>query len=122
MATANRLNRNDPHDRSRTRRWRRRATWLAAFALLAALAFYWRPLHATALTDASVGARVACSCRFVAGRSLSDCRKDFEPGMRLVMLSEDDAQKSVTARVPLLASQTATFHEGAGCMLEPWDD
>ncbi|MBA3054566.1 MAG: hypothetical protein FP826_06470 [Sphingomonadales bacterium] len=96
--------------------------WVAAFALLAALAYYWRPLRAHALTGASVGARLACSCRFVAGRSLSDCRQDFEPGMELVMLSEDEAQRSVTARVPLLASQTATFHDGFGCVLEPWTD
>ena len=49
-------------------------------------------------------------------------RKDFEPGMELVTLSEDAAAKTVTARFPLLASQTATYREGPGCQLEPWRD
>ena len=42
--------------------------------------------------------------------------------MDLVMLSEDDKAKTVTASFPLIASQTATFHDGAGCVLEPWRD
>jgi hypothetical protein len=29
--------------------------------------------------------------------------------------------RSVTARFPLLASQTATYREGWGCVLEKWD-
>lgn len=101
-------------------KWRSRIGWLALACAAAALAFYWRPLRANALTGAAYGARVGCSCRFVAGRPLGDCRKDFEPGMAMVMLSEDAAAKSVTARVPLLASQTATFREGSGCVLEPF--
>ena len=103
------------------RRWRRVLFWVVV-TLLAALAWFWTPLNGYALTGASYGARVACSCRFVGGRSLSDCRKDFEPGMELIMLSEDAQAKSVTARFPLLASQTATFREGEGCRLEPWQD
>jgi hypothetical protein len=75
-----------------------------------------------ATTGASYGARIACSCRYVAGRSLSDCRKDFEPGMGLVMLSENASAHSITARFTVLSSQTATFHEGEGCVLEKWAD
>lgn len=95
--------------------------WLA-IALIAALVWFWQPLNGYAQVGASYAARVGCSCRYVGGRSLSDCRKDFEPGMELVMLSEDAEAKSVTARFPLLASQTATFREGEGCRLEPWQD
>jgi len=40
--------------------------------------------------------------------------------MALVILSEDSAAKSVTARFPLLATQTATFRPGEGCVLEKW--
>lgn len=80
---------------------------------------FWRPLTGYASTGAAYGARVACSCRYLGGRSLSDCRKDFEPGMELVMLSEDPAAKSVTARFPLLASETAHYHKGEGCRLDP---
>ncbi|MBC2664492.1 hypothetical protein H7F51_03045 [Novosphingobium flavum] len=92
-------------------------------ALLAALlvgALYWVPLRQTALAGSAFGARIACSCRYVAGRALSDCRGDFEPGMAMVMLSEDEDARAVTARVPFFASQTATFREGQGCVLEPW--
>ena len=41
--------------------------------------------------------------------------------MELVTLSEDRAAKSVTARFPLLTSETATFREGWGCVLEKWE-
>jgi hypothetical protein len=71
---------------------------------------------------AAVSARTACSCRFVGGRELGDCRKDFEPAMALVVLSEDADARSVTARVPLLSRQTATYRNGEGCTLERWAD
>lgn len=103
------------------RKARRIALWLV-LALLALLALFWKPLNSYAATGASYGARVACSCRFVGGRPLTDCRKDFEPGMALVMLSEDREDRSVTARFPLLSTQTATFREGQGCVLEPWKE
>ncbi|WP_068073403.1 hypothetical protein [Novosphingobium lentum] len=96
---------------------------MAALVVVGALlAFFWRPLNGYAQTGASYGARVACSCRFVGGRSLGDCKKDFEPGMGMVTLSEDVPAKSVTARFPLLAKQTATYREGWGCVLEDWKD
>ena len=115
MATSN------PAAAAKPRRGRR----LLVYALLAALllfAWYWAPLNAFARTGAAVGARVACSCRFVGGRDLADCRKDFEPGMELVILREDARARSVTAHFPLLASETATYREGAGCQLELWTD
>ena len=99
-----------------------RRRWLVALLVVAAvaLAWFWKPLGGYAVTGASYGARVACSCRFVGGRSLGDCRKDFESGMALVMLSEDAKAKSVTATFPLLSRQTARFYEGEGCRLDPW--
>ncbi len=81
---------------------------------------YGGTLRQSALAGASYGARMACSCRFVAGRPLGDCRRDFEPGMALIVLSEDQEAKSVTARFPLLSRETATYREGSGCVLEPW--
>lgn len=98
----------------------RRFLIVALVVLASLLAWNWRPLSAFALTGASYAARVGCSCRYVGGRSLSDCRKDFEPGMGLVILSENAEAKSVTARFPLLATQTGTYREGEGCRLEPW--
>ena len=104
------------------RRRGRKIALVIVLALVAGLIFAWAPLNGFAVTGASYGARVACSCHFVGGRSLKDCRKDFEPGMELVMLSEDRAQRTVTARFPLLSTQTATFREGQGCVLEKWRD
>lgn len=118
------------HPSARIRRLRsappRRPLWLkllvlALIALTAAMAFYWSTIRGYAQTGASYGARVACSCRFIGGRPLDDCRKDFEPGMELVYLTEDSQARSVTARFPLLARHTATYHEGWGCVLEKWE-
>lgn len=97
---------------------------LLGFALLAALGLgLWKGprLAKDALTGAAFGARIACSCRFVEGRPLDQCKSDFEPGMSMVMLSADETARSVTARVPLIASQTATFRAGEGCVLEKWE-
>jgi hypothetical protein len=96
---------------------------LVAVVLLGALAWFSRaPIAGYTSTGAAFGARMACSCRYVAGRGLEDCEKDFEPGMELVFLSDDADTKSVTARVPLLASATARYREGWGCLLDPWKD
>jgi hypothetical protein len=112
---------NRPGSRPAPRKTRRVMAWLAVLAL-ALLAFFWKPLNSYAVTGASYGARVACSCHYAGGRSLSDCRKDFEPGMAMISLSEDKQDRSVTARFPLLSSQTATYREGQGCVLERWED
>lgn len=103
----------------RRRHWLRWA--LAVLVLVAAgFALFLSPLRSFAQTGASYGARVACSCRFVGGRELSDCRKDFEPGMELVSLSEDAQERSVTARFAWVVSDKATYREGWGCMLDSW--
>ena len=103
------------------RRWRRRFA-VGAIVLVAALVWFRTPLGGYAAAGAAYGARVACACRFVGGRSLDDCRKDFVPGMALVMLSEDAKAKSVTARIPLISRQTARIREGEGCVLDKWED
>ena len=95
---------------------------LAAALVTLFVAWFWQPLNSFAQTGASYAARVGCSCRFVGGRDLSDCRKDFESGMELITLSQDAEVKSVTARFPLLATQTAKYSEGEGCKLQPWTE
>jgi hypothetical protein len=117
MATAKpqRIYRNGP----RRHYWRNSLIALVVVALLA-LAVFWNHLQARAVIGSSYAARIACTCRYIEGRGLKDCRKDFEPGMGLVMLSENVPARSVTARVPLLASQTATLRDGAGCVLQSW--
>ena len=96
---------------------------LALVVLAAALGWYYRqPIAGYKAIGAAYGARTACSCRYVAGRNIDDCEKDFEPGMELVFLSDDEEERSVTARVPLLSSATARYREGFGCVLDPWKD
>ena len=102
--------------------WRRRILLLGLALVVALVGFFWKPLNGYAEAGAAYGARVACSCRFVGGRPLDDCKKDFEPGMELITLSEDAQGKSVTARFPLLASETATYRDGPGCQLQAWPD
>ena len=92
-------------------------------ALLGAAWLAWCDgLRKTGATGSAYAARVACSCRFVAGRSLDDCAKDKLDGMELISLSEDAEAKSVTASIPLIASDTATYREGYGCLLQEWQD
>lgn len=110
--------------RSRTRA-RRMLPWLALLLATGALLAWiqWGgELRRTGVAGTAYGARVACSCRYVAGRSLEDCAKDKLEGMELVRLSADNDAKSVTASIPLIASDTARYREGYGCMLEAWED
>lgn len=95
---------------------------LIAAGVAAALAYANREqISGYAQVGSAYAARVACSCRLVAGRSLEDCEKDKLAGMELVTLVDDPAAKSVTARFPLVASNTATYREGYGCVLEKWE-
>ena len=93
----------------------------AIVGLLALWAAFGSAALGYAHAGTAYGARVACSCRFVAGRSLDDCAKDKLAGMELVTLSDNIDEKSVTARMLMFASETATYREGYGCVLERWD-
>jgi hypothetical protein len=107
----------------RTARKTNRLVWIggAIVGLLALWAAFGSAALGYARAGTAYGARVACSCRFVAGRSLEDCAKDKLKGMELVSLSDDVDRKSVTARMLILASDTATYREGYGCVLARWD-
>jgi len=109
-----------------TRRLWPRILLVAALVLLSVGVIGWfvnrAAINGYAVTGASYAARVACSCRYIGGRSIGDCAKDKVAGMELVRLSDDPKTKSVTATFPLVASQTATYREGYGCVLEEWAD
>lgn len=94
---------------------------LAVAGLAVAATYYREPITGYAEVGTSYAARVACSCRFVAGRSLEDCAKDKVAGMELITLSDDEAARSVTATFPLVTSTTATLRDGYGCVLEEWE-
>ncbi|AMO70688.1 hypothetical protein [Sphingorhabdus sp. M41] len=85
--------------------------------LIAVLAYNYAFIKGQLNVGTAYGARVACSCHYVGGRDIDDCRKDFEPGMELIGLSVDEERKRVTASVPLIKSATAEFREGWGCVM-----
>lgn len=104
-----------------SRRW----VWVLLLVLIAVAAAIWffrAPIQGYAGAGTAYTARVACSCRFAGGRDLEDCAKDKLAGMELISLKEDVEAKSVTARFPLILSETATYREGYGCVLESWPD
>ncbi|NVD29406.1 hypothetical protein HUO14_16020 [Parasphingorhabdus flavimaris] len=85
--------------------------------LIALLAYNFSFIKGQMRVGTAYGARVACSCHYVGGRDIEDCRKDFEPGMEVVGLSLDDERKRVTASALMIASATAEFREGWGCVM-----
>ncbi len=103
---------------------RGRGRWKFALFLVALLiaAFVVHKLpdwDAQAETGAAYGARMACSCRFVQGRSLESCRSDAEPGMEIVTIEEVEGRRAIRASVPILASRTASYAGATGCLLDP---
>lgn len=106
---------------------RNRPPWLSiVLGLAAALIVGWWLFGANARAYAQAGtgyaAKNACACRHISGRELSHCRDDFISGMGLIMLTEDTQERSVTASVPLIASNTAQYRQGFGCVLESWEN
>ena len=100
----------------RSRRWGCIVVPLAL--ILAGGAWYYPRAKAQADLGTAFAARVACSCRHVAGRSLDSCRADLPPGTEIVMLSEEPEARRVIAAVPLLASASARFNGASGCQIE----
>lgn len=98
-----------------------RKTWLLLALLVAVVGIAWAyrgPALGYTNAATAYSARVACSCRFVAGRDMKSCAKDKLSGMELVTLVEDEEARSVTARFPLLSADTAQYRPGYGCVLE----
>lgn len=127
MATAKTLGIERPPAARQPSRWKRNSLVLLVLALIAGLALAWTSLRRDALVSAAYGARVGCVCHFVSGLGAGQCKADIAlAGLGrtsgLVVLSSDDAARTLTARVPLLASQSATYSPDTGCQLEPWEN
>lgn len=103
-------------------RWGRNLTILALLVAVMLTAWFWTRMRVTAQARASYAAQTGCLCRFSSGRSLASCRGDASIKQDLVGLHEDTAARSMTASVPLLATQTAWWSPEGGCVLEPWKD
>jgi hypothetical protein len=90
---------------------------IAALALLLLwLVFSLADIKAQAKLGVSYASHIACSCRYIEGRPLDACYKDFEPGMGMVSLTDNPEKKRVTASVPLLASAVAERRGEFGCL------
>ena len=110
--------------KSKAKAQTRRGWWilLAIVAILAAISSVYRvQINGYTEVMTAYSARVACSCHYVAGRSMEDCAKDKLEGMELVTLKANPDERSVTARFPLIASNTAYYREGYVCVLEKWE-
>jgi hypothetical protein len=92
-----------------------------ALLLLGAGGLYGYAQSQKPLLELGVGyaSRVACGCRYIGNRPIGDCRKDFEPGMEPIILSDDPATKTVTASVPLLTHRSVQYDPVLGCQPEP---
>jgi hypothetical protein len=114
-----------PYLTRQPRRWFRNIALLTALAVAAVLAWTWKGLRDDALVAAAYGAQHGCACRYVSRRPLQICEADLDAAglgrvAGLLSLSEDPGSRTVTAGVPLLGSQTATFDGRGACMLEAW--
>lgn len=64
------------------------------------------------------GAKMVCSCRFVAERPMESCMSDFTEDLSAVSFKEEN--KSIRASVlGGVISATADYEEGLGCTLRP---
>lgn len=86
---------------------------LAAFA-----AWQWSDWRMTARAGSAYAARIVCSCRYVAGRTMESCARDIAEDAGAVHLNDDPAARRVTGTVPLLGRGSAVFRPGFGCVTE----
>lgn len=94
-------------------------TVVVLLLLLAAATVYAIRMKPQIELGVGYGAHVVCSCRYIGGRDMESCYNDYEPGMELIRMHEDEAEKRITASVPFIASRSAQFREGLGCVLDP---
>ena len=71
--------------------------WLLLAAALALAVWYYPTLKAQAEAGSAYAARIGCSCRYVQGRDMDSCIRDFEPGMEIISVGDDVATKTVTS-------------------------
>ena len=67
-------------------------------------------------TATAYGAKMVCSCRFVAEREMDSCRRDFTEDVSAVTFSEDGQAIRASVLGGVVASQ-ARYEDGLGCSL-----
>lgn len=78
--------------------------------------FYLKEQREFALVATAYSAKMVCSCRFVAERSMDSCLTDFTEDISALTITENG--NTITSIAPLgLSSDTAAFESGLGCTL-----
>jgi hypothetical protein len=98
---------------------------LVVFAVVALIvAAFWqvwlKDQVAYARIATAYGAKMACSCRFVAGREMASCRRDFTQDLSMFTFEETQTDAGRGLRVSVfsgLVSGHATHTPGRGCTL-----
>jgi hypothetical protein len=88
-----------------------------ALIALAWLAYNYQSIKGQAELAAAYGAHIACSCRYIAGREIENCKRDFEPGMEMLNVVDDPENKRVIASIPFLAKAMAERRGAFGCIV-----
>src|SRR3546814_4589246 len=91
---------------------RRIIAWgaLALIVLLAGgVALYAHLMTPKLQLGVGYGARVACGCRYIEGRPLKSCYKDFEPGMEVIHLADDRSEEHTSELQSLMRISYAVF-------------
>lgn len=94
--------------------------WAAGALAAFYVAISWTSWNRQAAEAAGMGARIACSCRYVEGRGLGDCTQELHgmPWMALVRYADDPKARRITASVPLMTTRAARLKDGFGCLPE----
>ena len=99
--------------------------WVLAALALAGLVAFWvfvRPLLQFAPLATAYGAKKACSCVFVAERSLEACKSDFTEDVSVARFIQEESAVRVEVDTPGRTHvERAEFTEGLGCALVPMD-
>ncbi|WP_303782840.1 hypothetical protein [Sandarakinorhabdus limnophila] len=102
--------------------WRRWLIWVPLLLLCLAAGGWLGLKYSTTGRQAALAsgyiAQVTCSCRFVSERDMASCDTDREPGTEIVQVEEDSANRTITAKVPLLSSRISRFDPEYGCTLD----
>ncbi|MEM5515496.1 hypothetical protein WNY37_00950 [Henriciella sp. AS95] len=83
---------------------------------IAAWQFWLKDQVAFGEVATAYGAKVVCSCRFVAEREMASCKNDFTEDVSAVTFKETGNSIMASAAAGLV-SATATFEPGLGCTL-----
>ena len=93
---------------------------VAAVVLAIAGALVWqvwlKDQVAYASTATAYGAKMVCSCRFVAEREMASCKRDFTEDISAVTFTEDDDVIRASVLGGMITSE-ARHEAGLGCTL-----